>query len=641
MKKLSLRGLLVFALVSVLSAPGIAGATPPMFTTREVAGGPASQFDPEIDGEWLVHTSATPLVPGTYSSVVVRNLHTGSALTLGGGDLFNQRKADVSAGVIVYEDYSAGNADIRLYDPALAFEGPLAATAADETMPRISGSLVAWYDASDGRVHYRDRARGVSGTVPDSANVNLLDVDRGRIFWAATVSPPRVYVFEPGLDTTTSHAIYTPGVAMNILSLQAHGDWFALTTEVTGSETARQLNTRKSGLSGWAITPGTNSSVFHDDMATELFASPAIAFLRYGETEPIYAANTADDETDPSMYGHRIAYERWVGIADSDIYIATATAEVSRTAGTDRYRTAVEASKAYFVAADTAILCTGQNFPDALAAGPYARLLHAPLLLTTPGAVPSFVMDELERLNVSNVVIIGGPDVVSSAVETQLSAATISTKRVYGDDRYETSVSIANEMHATLQGLFKFKRAFFTRGDNFPDALAVGPVAAGAMAPIILVQSNSVPAAVVGAFTTIDIESGYIVGGTDVVSNAVRDRLEDLMQANGGDQYPIERWSGTDRYATAVAVINGGLEAKWIDLDTLGVATGANFPDALGGGAALGNYGSPLLLVGSSVSTPVNAWLDANGFGVGRVDVFGGSDVVSDSVKNAIAAKLQ
>ncbi|MDZ4167601.1 MAG: cell wall-binding repeat-containing protein [Coriobacteriia bacterium] len=69
---------------------------------------------------------------------------------------------------------------------------------------------------------------------------------------------------------------------------------------------------------------------------------------------------------------------------------------------------------------------------------------------------------------------------------------------------------------------------------------------------------------------------------------------------------------------------------------------GFNFPDALGGGAALGNYGSPLLLTApTSVPDSVTAFLEENEYMIGRADVFGGSDVVSDAVKNTIAGKLK
>ncbi len=53
-------------------------------------------------------------------------------------------------------------------------------------------------------------------------------------------------------------------------------------------------------------------------------------------------------------------------------------------------------------------------------------------------------------------------------------------------------------------------------------------------------------------------------------------------------------------------------------------------------------YGSPLILTPpTSVPTVVNTFLTEHEYDVGRVDVFGGTVVVSDGVKNAIASKLK
>ncbi len=127
-------------------------------------------------------------------------------------------------------------------------------------------------------------------------------------------------------------------------------------------------------------------------------------------------------------------------------------------------------------------------------------------------------------------------------------------------------------------GRLQADEAFFARGDNFPDALAVGPVAAGAYAPVLLVRSTSVPPAIADVVDDFDVTYGFIIGGTNVVSSGVQGTLESLMAANGADPHPIERWAGATRYETAISVVEHGLENRWIDLDTLGVATGQNFP---------------------------------------------------------------
>jgi len=163
-------------------------------------------------------------------------------------------------------------------------------------------------------------------------------------------------------------------------------------------------------------------------------------------------------------------------------------------------------------------------------------------------------------------------------------------------------------------------------------------VAAGALAPVLLVRTNSLPSTVASAVHDLDIEVGYIAGDTSSVGSGVSDQLASLLRSNGGPENPVIRLAGADRYATATAVVEHALFNRWIDLDTLGVATGLNFPDALGGGAALGYYGSPVILTRTnSIPASVMTFLSGRQYQIGRLDVFGGTNVVSDGVKNGIA----
>lgn len=57
---------------------------------------------------------------------------------------------------------------------------------------------------------------------------------------------------------------------------------------------------------------------------------------------------------------------------------------------------------------------------------------------------------------------------------------------------------------------------------------------------------------------------------------------------------PIERIPGIDRYDTSALISRGVFD---IGVDAVFLASGADFPDALAGGAAAAAFGAPLLLV--------------------------------------------
>lgn len=632
----------VFAVV--MSLTGVASGIAVPFTTASVATGASNQVRPRINGSLITWTSGTPLIPGTTSRIGVRDLKTGATSYIGGtGDDGDQGTADVSSQRIVYQSDAAGNEDVWLSDLMQASNYALASTSADEVEPAVDGNLVVWRNDSDDTLWYRDLGRGITAQVPDANAVLHHDVDNGMIAW---VESRTVYTFRPGLDTNGFTSQYTSEVGTTIDSIQMHGDRIAVTVTDT-DEDARVVDVRMTGATDVnpdSVYNESNPVVFHKGVSwqTDQGGNEHVFFKVLGDSVT-NVAGTTDDEIFPSLFGRRLAYQRESAVLDYDVWLGTGTKEVARTYGGNRYATAAAVSAAYFSRSEYVVLCTGENFPDALCAAAYARALGAPLLLVRRYSMPVETAAEINRLNVGLMIVIGGDAAVSYSMMNQFGDdSMIPAERIAGSNRYETSAAVARAINVMAKGSYKPTRAFFARGDNFPDALAVGPVAAGAMAPVLLVPSTSVPATISAVVDDLNITSGVIVGGTNVVSSGVQGTLESLMAANGADPHPIERWYGADRYATAAAVIEGGLEARWIDLDTLGVATGLNFPDALGGGAAMACYGSPLLLTApTSVPASVNTFLTAHEYEVGRMDVFGGTTVVSDTVKNAIAAKLK
>lgn len=82
----------------------------------------------------------------------------------------------------------------------------------------------------------------------------------------------------------------------------------------------------------------------------------------------------------------------------------------------DRYGTAaLVALSAFPDGADVAVLASGENYPDALAAAPLAAFYDAPILLTRRTSVPMDTREALAELDVADVIVIGGPAAVDNA----------------------------------------------------------------------------------------------------------------------------------------------------------------------------------------------------------------------------------
>jgi putative cell wall-binding protein len=101
------------------------------------------------------------------------------------------------------------------------------------------------------------------------------------------------------------------------------------------------------------------------------------------------------------------------------------TGAVIRLAGQDRYATAAQVSSFHMPSgAPLVYVTTGDNFPDALAAGPAAAHRGAPTILVK-GVIPAASAAELERLNPARIIVLGGPGVISKGTEAGLRGFTL------------------------------------------------------------------------------------------------------------------------------------------------------------------------------------------------------------------------
>jgi len=96
-----------------------------------------------------------------------------------------------------------------------------------------------------------------------------------------------------------------------------------------------------------------------------------------------------------------------------------------------------------FVATPIVIVATGENFPDALGAGPAGGAERAPVLLVTKNSIPAATKAELARLQPNEIHIAGGTAVISASVEQQLGAYAAHVVRLAGANRYETAAEVS------------------------------------------------------------------------------------------------------------------------------------------------------------------------------------------------------
>lgn len=319
------------------------------------------------------------------------------------------------------------------------------------------------------------------------------------------------------------------------------------------------------------------------------------------------------------MRWKRIAAAATVAAAALAGAVGTASAlpTATRLAGADRYETAVEVSKANFSAGvDVVFIARGDDYPDALAAGPVGAKLGGPVLLVAPGTIPSKVIVELQRLQPKRIVVLGGDNAVSPAVETALDPFTTGpVDRIEGPDRYSTAAALSAATFSPGVPV-----AYVALGTNYPDALAGGAAAGSEGGPVLLVTKTSIPSTVATELDRLNPAKIVVLGGTDAVAESVSSLLNAYSET-------VVRRSGADRFATSVEISKGAFTTA----STVYLATGENFPDALAAGPPAGIDDGPILLVRKTcIPASVNA--EVTRLGATSVVILGGTAAVSTAV---------
>lgn len=253
-----------------------------------------------------------------------------------------------------------------------------------------------------------------SDTFPDGLSAGPLAVDRCA---PLLLTPPTR--LDPDV-LTEIRRLLNPGQPVILI-----GSTGALSASVASAlTTAGFATTRYFGANRYATAVA---------VANALSTPPSVVFLADGTNFP----DALSAVSPAAMYGGAILLTAGYGRpADTTNYLnghpvvdvfavggpaATAYGLPLDLVGSDRYDTAVKVAQFFFYPPAYSMLANGQNFPDALAGGPYAAVRNVPVFITPAAALPTVVSTVLDRSSAATdgVVVFGGPSVVSDTVKNQ------------------------------------------------------------------------------------------------------------------------------------------------------------------------------------------------------------------------------
>jgi putative cell wall-binding protein len=176
-----------------------------------------------------------------------------------------------------------------------------------------------------------------------------------------------------------------------------------------------------------------------------------------------------------------------------------------------------------------------------------------------------------------------GADVLSRYFGS--SVRVVDAIELAGADRYGTGVAVSQAVLPSPTAPPAV--VYVASGATFPDALVAGPAAAASNTSVLLVQPSGIPPTVAAELARLKPQEIRVIGGPGAVSDAVLTALRAKAPV-------VRRISGRDRYRTALAASAIAFPGT---AQTVFIATGQTYPDALSAGGAAARLHAPLLLV--------------------------------------------
>jgi len=214
----------------------------------------------------------------------------------------------------------------------------------------------------------------------------------------------------------------------------------------------------------------------------------------------------------------------------------------------------------------------------------------------------------------------------------EFAASSLTVTSIAGTDRITTAIEASKK--AFPNGA---STVVIATSVNWPDALGGSALAGAVRGPVLLVSPTSLSPAVATEIARLKATKVIVLGGTGAVSAPVYNALDALSGVS------VERIAGSSRYETseeiAVRTI-AEMKARSSYSGRAFVATGANFPDALGASPLAAAKGWPIYLADPAAGDNATLASHMKTDGVTNAVVVGGTGVVSAAVEATMKSTL-
>ncbi|EJO5348441.1 cell wall-binding repeat-containing protein [Clostridium botulinum] len=284
--------------------------------------------------------------------------------------------------------------------------------------------------------------------------------------------------------------------------------------------------------------------------------------------------------------------------------------------GKDRYETSIKVSKEGWKKSSYAVVCRGDNFPDAICSVPLAKKYNAPILLMNGDGVSDDIKKELKRLNVNKVFITGGQGVITKSTEKQIKSISNikEVERLGGADRYDTSRKIAQKVGCKGE-------IVLVSGTVPADSLSISSIAANKNMPIILASKDKNP--IQNYLKSNKVNKSFLIGGEVCVSKEIQNLSPNPERIYGKNRFEtnekiIKRFSDTLSFKNVYMAIGQS-------------ERGDEFADALTSSALAAKDNSPIVLMYKYIYKDTEKIIKSKVSKESTIVVLGGETLISES----------
>lgn len=296
----------------------------------------------------------------------------------------------------------------------------------------------------------------------------------------------------------------------------------------------RQVTTRLAGEGRLATAVAISEHTFGDEAAEAVVLARADLFpdalagtpLAVQLNAPLLltAPDRLSDETAAELQRVLVAGRQVVLLGGPDA-LAPAVSDavqslgyqVLRYQGANRFETAVRIAEQ--LPPEALFYASGNDFPDALGAGPAAIIEGGAILLTAGDTLPPETAQFAERRPAATAYAIGGP----------AATAVPQAEAIVGANRYDTNVRLARRFFPgpNVVGV--------ATGAAFPDALAGGARVGREAGPVLLSEPAALPDDVAAYLAEVNpsvIDPTLLFGGENALSQAVEAEVAEILRGS-------------------------------------------------------------------------------------------------------------